>query len=509
MKNKYKGSVILTTLVISFSAFLLLTVMWLSAHFSDLTVNQIIFHLMVPMDGADQSFFRSAAITILLPTGLVAGLTWIGLRVLQKQTLVPQPAPIEVDSRRRFRLFPFKYRTMTVILNLTALLFTGLSVNTMDREFHLRDFVKQQSAESTFIAEHFQPSTDQLAFPEQKRNLIYLYLESMENTFSYEHEGGAFYANYIPELTEIAKTELSFSNTDRLGGSLHAPGTGWTMAAMFAHSTGLPFKIPVDENGMSQFASFFPGVEAIGDVLAANGYRNYLMIGSDAAFGGRKQFFTQHGDYQIMDYHWAIAEGRIPPDYKVWWGLEDQKLFAMAKEELTRIASGPEPFNFTMLTVDTHHENGYVCDLCEDDFPVQYANVLACSSRQTADFLSWIKTQDFYDNTTVVIVGDHRTMDSDFADDVPEDFERTQYNAFINVPFPADPERLTHRRFTAYDYYPTTLASLGVTIREDRLGLGTNLFSEEPTLLEIYGDEMLSELEMKSDFYNDRFIYGK
>ena len=34
-----------------------------------------------------------------------------------------------------------------------------------------------------------------------------------------------------------------------------------------------------------------------------------------------------------------------------------------------------------------------------------------------------------------------------------------------------------NRDFSTLDFFPTTLASLGVQIEGDRLGLGTNLFS--------------------------------
>ena len=43
-----------------------------------------------------------------------------------------------------------------------------------------------------------------ITFPEQKRNLIYLYLESMESTYADKASGGAFDKNYIPELTQLA-----------------------------------------------------------------------------------------------------------------------------------------------------------------------------------------------------------------------------------------------------------------------------------------------------------------
>ena len=52
--------------------------------------------------------------------------------------------------------------------------------------------------------------------------------------------------------------------------------------------------------------------------------------------------------------------------------------------------------------------------------------------------------------------------------------------------------------------FPTTLASLGVEIKGDRLGLGTNLFSGKKTLLEDYGiDYVNEELLKNSEFYNN------
>ena len=42
-------------------------------------------------------------------------------------------------------------------------------------------------------------------FPEEKRNLIYIYLESMETTYFNKDEGGALEVNIIPELYELAQ----------------------------------------------------------------------------------------------------------------------------------------------------------------------------------------------------------------------------------------------------------------------------------------------------------------
>jgi len=472
-------------------------------------MNQIIFHLKVPLEGTDNSFISSAIIGVFIPTLGTLVLTYLILRVFKKKGLIYSMLHRVIKNRRSLTPFRIKYASVVVLFNMAAVVILIYSIYTMNAQFKLKEFLAVQFSDSSFIEEHYVDSDDRMEFPEKKRNLIYLYLESMENTYSSLDEGGAFSDNYIPELTEIAKSNISFSNKDNLGGDLWSIGSGWTMAAMFSHSTGLPLKIPVEGNSMDDFTSFFPGVEAMGDVLKENGYKNYLMIGSEAAFGGRELFYRQHGDYEIMDYNWAKEENKIPEDYKVWWGFEDQKLFSMAKEQLTEISKNEEPFNFTMLTVDTHHQDGYVCELCDDEFPEQYANVIACSSRQVSDFLDWAKSQDFYENTTIVIVGDHNTMDSDFAENLPEGYVRTRYNAFINVPDEVSPEKSENRKFASYDYYPTTLASLGVKIDGERLGLGTNLFSSEETLYETYGTDMMTELNMKSSFYDDEFMFTK
>ena len=104
-----------------------------------------------------------------------------------------------------------------------------------------------------------------------------------------------------------------------------------------------------------------------------------------------------------------LQREEFPKAIYVWWGYEDEKLIAYAKEELQMLAEGNEPFNFTMLTADTHFTDGYLCPRCEQRYEEQYSNVIACSSRMIAEFVSWILQQEFYENTTIIIAGDHPT----------------------------------------------------------------------------------------------------
>ena len=58
--------------------------------------------------------------------------------------------------------------------------------------------------------------------------------------------------------------------------------------------------------------------------------------------------------------------------------------------------------------------------------------------------------------------------------------------------------------------YPTTLAALGAKIEGNKLALGTNLFSEEQTLIEKYGVEYVNnELMRTSQFYDDEILIIK
>ena len=203
----------------------------------------------------------------------------------------------------------------------------------------------------------------------------------------------------------------------------------------------------------------------------------------------------------MEDYSYAIENGLIPSDYKVWWGYEDQKLFEFAKEKLLQLSQGDEPFNLTMLTVDTHFEDGYVCEQCPTEYDTQYSNVMACSSRQVGEFLKWIQQQDFYENTTIVISGDHPTMDSDYCAEIDQEgnYDRRVFTAYINAAVYAQDQQ--ERTYSTFDNFPTTLAALGVQIDGDRLGLGTNLFSGTKTLLEEFGNSKVNaELKKKSEF---------
>lgn len=466
---------------------------WVLDTWGLLSIDEIIFHLKVPLDGTNSDVVLdgiNACVPLAVLVLFLSIFLIIGLRN--------------------------KHGKCMIALFLVAVIAcgsAGRAAYEVYDELDVKEYLVSQKKESHFIEQNYvDPRTTKITFPEQKRNLIYIYLESMESTFASKGDGGGLDFNCILELTTLAEENTNFSDSDKLGGGYPAYGGTWTMAGIFSQTSGIPIKNSEqtdDVNAtLAEQSSFSSQARNLEDIFADEGYNQCFMIGSDATFGGRRAYFESHGKGQteICDYNTAKENGQIPEDYYVWWGYEDQKLFANAQEKLTELSSKDEPFNFTMLTVDTHFEDGYVCEQCQNEFgDNQYANVMACSSRQVDAFVKWIQQQPFYENTTIVISGDHLTMDSDFCNDVSEDYERSVYNVFINLPEGLDTsfEKTHSREFATLDMFPTTLAAMGVTIEGDRLALGVNLFSDEQTLTEQYGRKGLDkELMKKSKFYD-------
>ena len=492
-------NIILTGILVFASLVLVFLCRWVFTTWSGLRMDELIFQLKAPIEGTGDGIVMKGVVSSILPALILTGLFF----VFFSRSVKKQP------DHEQGKLILFGGRILALLLIIGALSFSW-------KRLDLSSFLKNQMDESHFIEENYvDPADVEIRFPSEKRNLICLYLESMEVTYSDTESGGAFSYNNIPELTELSAHGEDFSgDTGMLNGGRVLPGTTFTMGGLFAQTAALPLKVDIGEgftdqrgsfNKMNTQDAFFKKVTNLGDLLEENGYQNVFMLGSNATFGGRRLYFGTHGNYEIDDYMWAIEQGIIPENYYVFWGMEDQKLFAAARDRLTQLAASGQPFNFSLLTVDTHFEDGYICDQCdEQQYPGDdYATAIACSSRQVASFVRWIMEQDFYENTTIVLCGDHTTMDSNFCRYVPESYDRKVYTSFINAA--AEPEEPARKReYTTMDQFPTTLAALGCEIEGDRLGLGTNLFSSRDTLIEEYGfDFVTEELEKRSNFMID------
>jgi phosphoglycerol transferase len=334
-------------------------------------------------------------------------------------------------------------------------------------------------------------------------------MESMENTYTSYEKGGNQEQDLMPELYALAEENLNFSHRTGIGGQqVFCPTTLYTMGATVAQTGGVSLMTVMGmmKNRLSEYSDILPSLRRLEDILHDEGYHQLFIRGENTNFAGYNLYVGRYEDSTIYDYNSAKEEGVLPENYEFTWGMEDYILFPLIKEKMTVLAAEGAPFCTTIYTVDTHsYEGGNRCPLCDSSIQNDYAAAVRCSGRQVADFLDWLSEQPYYDDTVIILVGDHLADEISVGIRFEEDgYLRTTYNCFIHAQ--KTPENAKSRVFSAVDMFPTTLSAMGVTIDGDRLGLGTDLFSDQPTLCEMMGAEQFAEeIEKSSEFYNRTF----
>ncbi len=502
LKLKYRILILITGIPTVLAWLLFFSARWCNIKYGDIGFDAVIFTVLSNIGGTSRELLLDYICSVVPKALVFSAVTLLLLWYSCEKSIF-----LYIGERRKLKLYPLNRSAAAVLSVILSIALIASAAEQVD----MPDWVKGYLDDSGFFEEEYiEPDIVNINFPENKRNLIYIYLESMETSFFSSELGGALDYNVIPELYTLAEENINFSNSEGVGGCRQINGANWTIGAMVAQSAGIPLKLSIDGNSYGDYGDFLPGVTSLTDILNKNGYYQMLLVGSDAAFAGRSNYYLQHGVDEICDYYTAQTDGIIPSDYYEWWGMEDKYVYEYAKQKLTELAAGEQPFSFITLTTDTHHIGGYTCSLCGNEYAESYENAYACASRQLADFLEWIEKQNFYENTTVIITGDHCSMDAEYFERaVGGDYTRRIYNCFLNTAISAA-ENTKNRDFTQFDMFPTTLAAIGVEIDGERLGLGTNLFSGKKTLAEKYGFDTFEQLiSTRSGFYNDKFLFNR
>ena len=396
-------------------------------------------------------------------------------------------------------------RAAGIILSVTvfAVGMTMFSVQT--RFIH---YLSVKAGRSTVYENYYvKPDESVVSFPGEKRSLIFIFLESIENSYASKDAGGAMDRNYLTELTALAneKDSVSFSNTELLGGpSVFVPSITFTQGSTVAQTSGISLNTQIfPENGRVEY----PDMIRLEDILHNNGYNQLYIEGSKGEFSMYDKYVGRYEECILFDRITAAEQGYTDDDAEyIWkWGIEDRKLIEISKQLITDISKKDKPFFVTMYTMDTHtFESGHRCPDCDSSIGNDYLAAVDCSSRQVTELVNWIKQQPFYENTTVILIGDHLGNEHTTEVSFDRDYTRTTYNCIINAA--KEPVKSKERSFSSLDMFPTTLSAIGAEIKGGRLGLGTDLFSETPTLCEELGEEEYKlQLERTSDYYRSVF----
>ena len=228
-----------TVMLALLASLLCFSVNWAFSTWANLTIEELVYHLNAPLEGTNQDIIKEYLNLCLAPALLIVFLLLVLFAAWRKR-------------KRYYVLMGAGAMVSVVIAAIT--LYSGW--NRLD----VGSYVQVQDTESDFIEEHYiDPAEADIIFPEEKKNLIYIFLESMEVTYADEANGGAFEENVIRELTDIAQENEDFSGPgDELNGAFAMSGTTWTMGAMFAHTSGLPLNVSIDGNDMDTQETFSP-----------------------------------------------------------------------------------------------------------------------------------------------------------------------------------------------------------------------------------------------------------
>lgn len=367
----------------------------------------------------------------------------------------------------------------TLIIGLTASYTSGF----LTYQYH------QLTTSSLYEENYISPDKLDILFPQPKRNLVLIYLESFEQNFAFaEH----YNKNLIPNLSLLQKDgQYSLQHNT-------FPGTNYSIAALVSSQCGIPLRY-LEKRNLREAQLFLPQAICLPEILRQNDYQTALVKASDISFTNVDIYAYTHG--------FDSAEGSIeilknyPKNERVkhlgtFGGVNDATLFDYAKKKL-QMFSPEKPFMLTLFSLDTHTPTPYYSSTCNRTFN-DLRDTFMCTDSTVSDFIDWLKSSPYWENTTVIIVGDHLLPLRIKAIGSPH---RGIYNVFLNLP-----ENLvinSQKIFSTFDLAPTILESIGVTLKPRAFGLGRSLFAQEPTLTETKGiDKFYTLLLQKSKIYN-------
>lgn len=304
------------------------------------------------------------------------------------------------------------------------------------------------------------------------RNLVYLYGEGIERSYMDE----SVFPDVTPELRRLERRAVSFT------GLRSVWGTGNTIAGMVASQCGIPLVTTGSlSNSMGGMPEFLPGATCLGDVLAQDGYHLVYMGGASLSFAGKGKFYRSHGFHEVYGLD-ALSEKLPDPSYRSAWGLHDDSLLDMAYDRFEQLSEREGRFGLFLLTLDTHHPDGFATEDCRRDVPnaaeMPILSAVACADQLIAHFVDRILASKYASNTMVVIGSDHLAL-SNSAWKVLTRMQRSDLLMVIS-PDVSTPALVTTPGSTL-DVAPTLLSMLGYHV--DGFGLGRSLLGAEPTLV--------------------------
>ncbi|MFN0115876.1 MAG: sulfatase-like hydrolase/transferase [Paracoccaceae bacterium] len=326
-----------------------------------------------------------------------------------------------------------------------------------------------------------------VARPIERKNLVIVYLESIEKTYG---DMPATHDAFAPFL-RIEQAGLSANGVGQLF------GTGFTIAGQVASQCGVPLYSRgvfhtrskargAFDNGID-FSDFLTGTTCLGDVLTNDGYIASYMNGSDLEVFSKGDFFSAHGYSRLFGRESLpnlASESRTN-----LWGLNDEVLFEQAKIELAWLGRSGQPFVLSLLTLSTHGPGAMPDRSCA--YPVgelgELPAAIRCTGDNVEDLIAEVARLGLSKNTVIAVMSDHLAMKNGLSGEI-RDFVAgggTRRDYFVLLG--SELSGAIDKPATTVDIYPTLLEALGYRLADGRANMGVSLLSDGPTMRQSMG----------------------
>lgn len=450
----------------SFLALLLIVgVLWIEKKFGSVSIDSIIFHLQNSLLGAPTYFIKSFSKRIV--ACLIGSIAILTIYLLANRCVFKKLC----------------WTTIIILLSLGLFLF--------ENRLNGISYLAGNYTKNHFIEENYASLTpSEIIFPESKRNMIVILAESMEVTFS----DNASLPSLTPKLQQL-QAENYFCTL------WPEKNLSWTIASLTGLLFGVPLFVPKGNNYTPSNNTFLPGALSLLTVLEQHGYSIACIMGSDSRFSGIRNIFITHTKTSTIYDQSYFEQLNIPTSG--FWGVRDALLFNEAKAIIQKQAhTSNQPFFILLQTIDTHSPA-----VSYSDHPQPYGDgrdAFVVADLLISDFLIWLEQQDFFNDTTILIVGDHDYMGKSIGPLALAHPPRALYNVIINPVTACD---IQSRQATMLDMGATLLEAIGAKLPSHRFGLGRSLLHPTPTLLEQFGHtELTNKLAGQSTYYNSFFL---
>ena len=227
------------------------------------------------------------------------------------------------------------------------------------------------------------------------RNLIFIQVESLENAVIQTKIGGA---EITPRMNALAKEGMYFSHYYAqvdMGNTADAEFT--TLNSLYPLTDSIAFIDHAQKN-----------YAALPQLLVDNGYNTNIFHGDVSTFWNRANIYPHLG-YQ----NWILKDSFTITRKIGITGLGDEEFF---QQSFSKITSLKQPFMATLMTLSAHTPFILPDDLRTlsippdsglSDYQAQYLESVHYTDKVIGDFIDQLKQTDLYNNSVIVIFGDH------------------------------------------------------------------------------------------------------